>query len=56
MMVAAKTMALSAIDLYNDNKLIESAKKEMEEKRGPDFKYEALLGDVDPPLNFRKGF
>ena len=56
MMVAAKTMALSAIDLYNDSKLIENAKKEFEEKRGPDFKYEALLGDIEPPLDFRKGF
>ena len=56
MMVAAKTMALSAIDLFNDKKLIEAAKMELNEKRGADFKYEALLGDIDPPLDFRKGF
>ena len=56
MVVAAKTMALSAIDLYNDQNLIEAAKKELKEKRGPDFKYEALLGDINPPLDFRKGF
>jgi aminobenzoyl-glutamate utilization protein B len=54
MIVAAKTIALSAIELYNSPKVLEAAKKELETSRGPDFKYEAMLGDRDPPLDFRK--
>jgi len=54
MMVAAKTMTLTIIDLYNSPKTIEAAKKEFAEARGPDFKYEALLGDIAPALDIRK--
>lgn len=54
MMVAAKTMALTAIDLFKDEKLIEKAKAEFEELRGPDFKYIPLLGDRQPALDYRK--
>ncbi|RLD20538.1 MAG: amidohydrolase, partial [Bacteroidetes bacterium] len=54
MMVAAKTIALTAIELYNSPKVLESAKKELETKRGDDFTYEALLGDREPPLDYRK--
>ncbi len=53
MMVAAKTMALAAIDLYNDPSVIVEAKKELEKRQGADFKYEALLGDRDAPLDYR---
>ncbi len=54
MMVAAKTLALTAIDLYNDPALVKKAKKEWEELRGKNFKYEALLGDRKPALDYRK--
>ena len=54
MMVAAKTMALTAIDLMSNPKLLEEAKKEFEQRRGPDFKYEALLGNRKPALDYRK--
>ena len=54
MMVAAKTMALTAIDLFKDEKLIEKAKAEFEERRGPDFRYIPLLGDRKPALDYRK--
>jgi aminobenzoyl-glutamate utilization protein B len=54
MIVAAKTIALSAIELYNSPKVLEAAKIELETSRGPNFKYEAMLGDRDPPLDFRK--
>ena len=54
MMVAAKTMALSAIDLYNSPEVLEKAKAEFEERRGADFTYEALLGDRKPALDYRK--
>ena len=54
MIVAAKTISLTAIDLFNNPKVIEKAKVELEEKRGAGFKYEALLGDRPPPLDYRK--
>lgn len=54
MIVAAKTIALTAIELYNSPKVLESAKSELAAKRGSDFKYEALLGDREPPLDYRK--
>ena len=53
MMVAAKTMALSAIDLYKDHSIIEKAKAKLNELRGKDFKYESLVGDRKPPLDYR---
>ena len=53
MIVAAKTIALTAIDLFSDKKLIVKAKEEFIKKRGADFKYIPLLGDRDPALNYR---
>lgn len=52
MMVAAKTMALTAIDLYRNPTLISQAKEEFKKARA-DYKYEALLGDRKPALNYR---
>lgn len=52
--LAAKVLALSAIDLYTDEALRKAAKAEFDERRGEDFHYEALLGDRDPPLDYRK--
>ncbi|MHA4807950.1 amidohydrolase [Flavitalea flava] len=52
MMVAAKTMALTAIDLYTDPSLIEKAKEEFKKDKG-DYQYKALLGDRKPALNYR---
>ncbi|MEO5997892.1 MAG: M20 family metallopeptidase [Chitinophagaceae bacterium] len=53
LMVAAKTMALTAIDLYTDPSLIEKAKGEFNKARGDNFQYKALLGDRKPALNYR---
>lgn len=50
---AAKTMALTAIDLYSSPEIIESAKKEFEERRSKDFVYESLIGDRQPALDYR---
>jgi len=52
MMVAAKTMALTAIDLYSDAGLVTRAKEEFRKARG-DYQYKALLGDRKPALNYR---
>ena len=54
MMVAAKTIALTAIDLFLNPDQIVKAKTELEEKRGKDFKYIPLLGDRKPALDYRK--
>ena len=53
MLVAAKAMALTAIDIYNEPTLADEAQAELLKMRGKDFKYEALLGDRKPPLNYR---
>lgn len=54
MMVAAKTIALTAIDLFRQPAVIEQAKAELQQRRGTDFRYEALLGDREPPLDYRE--
>jgi aminobenzoyl-glutamate utilization protein B len=54
MMVAAKTMALTAADLFQNPRVISEAKAEFDRKRGEDFKYNALLGNRPPALDYRK--
>lgn len=54
MMVAAKTLALTAVDLFTQPELVGRAKEEYNERIGPDFRYEALLGDREPALDYRK--
>ncbi|MGD8321939.1 MAG: amidohydrolase [Gemmatimonadota bacterium] len=53
MMVAAKTMAFSALDLLSDPSNVAKVREEWAKKRGADFHYEPLLGDRDPPLDYR---
>jgi len=52
MMVAAKTMALTAVDLFSDAALVTRAKEEFKKAKG-DYQYKALLGDRKPALNYR---
>jgi aminobenzoyl-glutamate utilization protein B len=54
MMVAAKTIAFTAADLFQNPRALTEAKAELDEKRGKKFKYEALLGDRPPALDYRK--
>lgn len=51
---AAKTLALAAVELFENEELRESARAEWEAQRGDDFVYEALLGDRPPPLDYRR--
>lgn len=51
--VAAKTLALTAIELYENPELREQARVEFEAARGKNYKYYSLLGDRDPPLDYR---
>lgn len=53
MMVAAKTLSSTAIDLFSNPKAISEAKAEFLERRGKEFKYIPLLGDRPPALNYR---
>ncbi len=52
MLVASKTMALTAIDLMSSPALLAKAMEEFTKSKG-DYKYKALLGDIKPALNYR---
>ena len=54
MLVAAKTLALTAVDLFSDASHVERAKEELRAAQGPDFEYVPLIGDRKPPLDYRK--
>ena len=54
MMVAAKTLALTMIELFQSPDVIAAAWEELTERRGADFAYTALLGDRPPPLDYRR--
>lgn len=53
MIVAAKTIAMTALDIYKDPKIADAAKEELLKRQGKNFSYEALLGDREPPLDYR---
>ena len=54
MMVAAKTIALTAMDMFTNPTVIEESWKELRKKRGETFTYEALIGNRKPALDYRK--
>jgi aminobenzoyl-glutamate utilization protein B len=54
MMVAAKTLALTASDIFTNPEVCTTAKEELLRRRGDDFIYKPLLGDREPPLDYRK--
>ncbi len=54
MMLAARLIAITGVDLMTDPGLIEAAHYEFQQARGADFQYSALLGDRLPPLDYRK--
>ncbi|MEQ8514218.1 MAG: amidohydrolase, partial [Chromatocurvus sp.] len=53
MLVAAKTLALTAAELYESPDALAAARDEFLERRGEDFEYTPLLGDREPPLDYR---
>ena len=53
LIVAAKTLATTAVDLFQKPDIIARAKAEFNERRGADYVYESLVGDRDPPLDYR---
>ncbi|MDA0329304.1 MAG: amidohydrolase [Gemmatimonadetes bacterium] len=53
MLVAAKTVARSAVDFFLDPGLVAAARAEFEERRGAG-SYVPFVGDRDPPLDYRR--
>lgn len=51
-LVAAKTMALTAAELFLTPDAVTAAKAEFEQRRGPGFKYVSLAGDRKPALDY----
>ena len=45
---------MSAIEIYSNPSIIEEAKAELNERVGKNFEYKPLLGDRNPPLEYRK--
>jgi len=54
MMLAAKTLALSITEVMSNPVLVENAWKEFRNRIGENFKYESLIGDRKPALDYRK--
>lgn len=54
MIVAAKTLAMTALDLFTRPELVAAAKEEHQRRIPEGWTYEPLLGDRDPPLDYRK--
>jgi aminobenzoyl-glutamate utilization protein B len=54
MMVAAKTLTLTAMDIFKNPSVTQTALTELNRRRGADFKYDALVGDRKAPLDYRK--
>ncbi len=53
MMVAAKTIAITAMDIITNPAMIKEAWIELNRRRGSDFQYQSLIGDRSPPLDYR---
>ena len=53
MIVAAKTWAMTAVDLFTRQELVESARTEHAERIPDGWEYEPLLSDRAPPLDYR---
>lgn len=51
--LAAKTMALTAADIYENPELAVKARSELNKQRGAEFNYKPLLGDRAPALDYR---
>lgn len=53
-LVAAKAMALMAVELFGNPALRAAARAEFDAARGEGYEYKSLLGDRDPPLDYRQ--
>lgn len=53
LMAAAKVFYLTAYDLLTNPGAVSAARAEFEEKRGPDFIFNPLMGDREPPFDYQ---
>jgi len=53
MQLAAKTLALTAVDLFENPEMLQAAKAELQESQGENYEYSPLLGDREPALDYR---
>jgi aminobenzoyl-glutamate utilization protein B len=53
MMVAAKTMALTAAELFSNPAHLGKAREEFQRRVGS-YQYQPLVGDRSPPLDYRR--
>ena len=53
LMIAAKALTLTGMQLFDDPSIIEATKKEFLQIRGEDFEYIPLLGEREPALDYR---
>jgi aminobenzoyl-glutamate utilization protein B len=53
MMVAARTMTLTAMELFTNPSIISAAKAEFDQRRGG-YTWKTQLGDRKPALDYRK--
>jgi aminobenzoyl-glutamate utilization protein B len=54
MRVAAKALAMTAVDLLTDPALVAAARAAHAEATGPGYVYRSLVGDREPPLDYRQ--
>ena len=54
MLLAKELLFVTGKELFLNEELIDRAKEELHQARGPDFNYQPLLGDRRPPLDYRK--
>ena len=52
--LAAKALTLMAAELYTNEEMRKAARAEFDAARGEDYEYVSLLGDRDPPLDYRE--
>ena len=51
--LAAQVLSDTAIEIYLDPSIVKKAEKELSRRVGKDFNYFPLVGDRDPPLDYR---
>ena len=54
MLLAKELLFVTGKELFLNEELIDRAKEELHQARGPDFNYQHLLGDRRTPLDYRK--
>ena len=51
---AARVICLSACELYTEPSTLEKIRNEFLERRGPEFRFEPLMGDREPPFDYQR--